>query len=65
MSKFRIISDTPVMSDSGVILHVVEMAGPSDETKPTAGLANGSLCLESDTGLIAVFDEDNGWGEAQ
>lgn len=61
----RMIKDTPVMDDSGIILHVAEMSGPSTDTKPTSGLANGSLFLESDTGKIAVFDETAGWGDAQ
>ena len=65
MSKFRTISDILTTDESGNLLHIVELAGPSDETKPTTGLANGSLCLETDTGLIAVFDEDDGWGTAQ
>ena len=65
MSKIRVISDILATDDSGNILHVQELAGPSSEAKPTAGLANGSLFLESDTGLIAVYDEDDGWGTAQ
>ena len=65
MSKIRILKDTPVLNDSGAVIHAVEMAGPSSEAKPTSGLANGSLFLESDTGKIAVFDEDNGWGDAR
>lgn len=65
MAKIRVISDIPVMDDSGNLLHIQELAGPSDETKPTAGMANGSLYLETDTGLISVYDEDDGWGTAQ
>jgi hypothetical protein len=65
MAKIRVISDLPVMDDSGNLLHVQELAGSSSETKPTAGMANGSLFLETDTGLISVFDEDDGWGTAQ
>ena len=65
MAKIRVISDLPVMDDSGNILHVQELAGNSNESKPTAGMANGSLYLETDTGLISVFDEDDGWGTPQ
>jgi hypothetical protein len=65
MAKIRIISDMPVMDDNGNTLHIQELAGSSSETKPTAGMANGSLFLETDTGLISVFDEDDGWGTAQ
>lgn len=65
MAKIRVISDLPVMDDSGNILHVQELAGDSNESKPTDGIANGSLYLETDTGLISVFDEDDGWGTPQ
>lgn len=65
MAKIRVISDTPVLDDNGNTLHIRELAGSSSETKPTTGMANGSLYLETDTGLISVFDEDNGWGTAQ
>jgi hypothetical protein len=53
------------MDDSGNLLHVQELAGSSSESKPTDGMANGSLYLETDTGLISVFDEDDGWGTPQ
>ena len=65
VTKIRVISDLPVMDDSGNLLHVKELAGSSFESKPTAGMANGSLYLEPDTGLISVFDEDAGWGTPQ
>lgn len=65
MDKIRVISDLPVMDDSGNILHIQELAGDSNESKPTDGIANGSLYLETDTGLISVFDEDDGWGTPQ
>lgn len=65
MAKIRVISDLPVVDDSGNLLHVQELAGSSSEAKPTAGMANGSMYLETDTGKIALFDEDDGWGTAQ
>lgn len=65
MSKIRVIHKSPVLNDLGVILSVVELAGPSSETKPTTGLANGSLFLETDTGKIFIFDEDDGWSEVE
>ena len=65
MAKIRVISDLPVMDDSGNILHIQELAGDSNESKPTDGIANGSIYLETDTGLISVFDEDDGWGTPQ
>lgn len=35
---------------------VCEIACMSSDTKPTNGIANGSLCLEMDTGKIFVFN---------
>lgn len=64
MSKIRVLHKAPVLNDLGVILSVVELAGPSSESKPTTGFANGSLFLETDTGKIYIFDEDDGWKEA-
>lgn len=55
------ISDIPVLDDSGNVLHIQELAGPSSGKMPTDGMANGSLFLETDTGYIYLFDEDNGW----
>lgn len=38
----------------------------STDTKPTAGIANGSLLLEMDTSKIYAFDEQNQtWLEIQ
>ena len=64
MAKIRVISDILTTDDSGNILHIQELAGPSGASKPTDGMANGSLFLETDTGLISVYDEDDGWGTA-
>ncbi len=36
---------------------MVEIACLSTDSKPTAGIANGSLCLEMDTGDIYAFNE--------
>ena len=36
---------------------LVEAACTSTDTKPTTGIANGSLCLEMDTGKIFAFNE--------
>lgn len=35
----------------------MEMAGSSTLTKPTEGIASGSLFMESDTGDVYVFDK--------
>lgn len=37
---------------------IVDIVCLSTDTKPT-GLANGSICLEMDTGKFYVFDEEN------
>ena len=61
MSKIRVLKDTPVMDDSGNLLHVVELAGDSSETKPTTGIAKGSMYMETDTRKVYLYDEDDGW----
>ena len=43
-------------------VYYMELAGKSTENKPTAGLASGSLYMETDTGNVYVFDEtDVAW----
>lgn len=43
---------------------LVEAVSLSTDTKPTDGIANGSACVEMDTGKIYLFDEDGGaWVE--
>lgn len=42
---------------NGVVL--VEAVCLSTDSKPTAGIANGSLCLEMDTSDIYAFDGAN------
>ena len=36
---------------------LVESACLSTDSKPTTGIANGSMCLEMNTGKIYVFNE--------
>ena len=36
---------------------LIEAACLSTDTKPTDGIANGSLCLEMNTGKIYAFNE--------
>jgi len=61
MSKIRVLKDTLTTDDSGNILHIVELAGDSSESKPTDGIANGSMYLETDTRKVYLYDEDDGW----
>ena len=35
----------------------------SDEDKPTAGIAGGSIAVETDTGKVSFYDETDGWVE--
>lgn len=42
----------------GAALYAAELYGTSEDTKPTAGYANGSTFLEVDTGKIYLFNED-------
>ena len=36
---------------------IKEVACLSTDTKPTEGVANGSICIEMDTGKIYMFNE--------
>jgi len=42
---------------------LVEAYGNSDEDKPLAGIAGGSIAVETDTGKVFFFDETDGWVE--
>ena len=44
-------------NDSGVDEYLVEIAGTSKDSKPTAGIVGGSKFIETDTGKTFVFDE--------
>lgn len=42
----------------------VEISGDSTETKPAAGIADGSIFVESNTGKVYFFNEKSGdWVE--
>ena len=43
--------------DNGDPITYVELSGDSDETKPTTGIADGSIFTESDTGKVYFFNE--------
>lgn len=38
---------------------IANLYGTSEDTKPTAGYANGATFLEVDTGKIYLFNEDS------
>ena len=49
--------------DDSVLIQAVCLAADS---KPTTGIANGSTCIEIDTGKIFMFDESgDAWTELQ
>lgn len=56
MSEIRIIFSKYV--DSAERIRYIEGAGPSDADKPTENIASGSFIIESDTGMVTMFDED-------
>lgn len=64
MSNIRIIEQKafPKYEDNRYIGDdmYIEAAGPSTVTKPTAGIVNGSVFAETDTGRMFIFDEDSG-----
>lgn len=46
--------------------NVVEVWYVSSETKPTTGIANGSVAIEIDTSKVFLFNETSGaWVEVQ
>ena len=53
----RILEDK--MVGGGVVpKHYVEIACLSSDTKPTEGIAQGSIAVESDTGDVYFFNEE-------
>ena len=51
---------------NGQTLKLVNLYGSSADTKPTEGLANGSACVEVDTGKLFLFNEAaQTWVEVQ
>ena len=62
--KIRILDEQPA-ENAGSLLYIRTLAGSSDASKPTSMLANGSVFIETDTGKVFIFDEDNGWTEMQ
>lgn len=50
--------------EDNALLDLVDVACLSTDTKPTAGIATGSVCIEADTGNVFIFDEESGdWVE--
>ena len=51
----RITEQTPVSDE----ISIVTIYGTSSETKPTTGIAFGSVFIEVDTGKAFLFNEAN------
>lgn len=53
----RVLEDK--MAGGGVVpKHYVEIACLTSDTKPTEGIAQGSIAVESDTGDVYFFNEE-------
>ena len=62
--KADILNETAASYGQDKIL--VEAVCLSTDTKPTDGIANGSVCLEMNTGKVFVFNEaGSAWVELQ
>ena len=53
----REIEAQPVYANDGSYKKVVTIFGTSSETKPTTGIAFGSVFVEVDTGKAFLFNE--------
>ena len=52
------------LDSNGQTVQMSDLYGLSTDTKPTTGLANGSIFVEVDTGKLFLFNEDTGeWSE--
>ena len=49
-----------VAVEGGENITYKEISGDSTDTKPTAGICDGSLFVESDTGDVYFFNEKSG-----
>lgn len=60
----RVLVDNYFSNDAGTPKHYVEIAGDSNDSKPTTGIIGGSLFMETDTGKVYIFDENTStWTE--
>lgn len=56
----RKLVERPFTRENGDMLNYVEITGASDETKPTTGIVDGSIFVETDTGDVYFFSEAGG-----
>ena len=60
----RNIVENYFCNENGTSIYYLEISGDSTETKPTTGVADGSVFIESDTGKVFFFNEKSGsWVE--
>lgn len=55
----RSVTNYEVVTD-GAVLSCIEGSCLHTDTKPTAGIANGSIMVEVDTGDVYFFNETSG-----
>lgn len=55
----RIFYSKFIEKKDGVEISYIEASCDSSETKPTEGIADGSIVTESDTGNVFFFNEDS------
>lgn len=64
-----ITSQNQVQLQDGVYISAVTLFGLSTDSKPTTGVANGSIFMEMDTSSIYLYDAAAAqwveWGPAQ
>ena len=56
----RRLVERPFARENGDMLYYLEIAGASDETKPTSGIVDGSIFVETDTGDVYFYSESGG-----
>ena len=59
----RFNNNPNVAYQQGQNVQYLEISCRSTDTKPTAGVATGSICVEVDTGKVFLYDETSGWVE--
>lgn len=64
MADMRVLVKRGYVDENGVDMNYYEFSGDHTATKPTAGVIDGSIFLESDTGKVFFFNEEDGdWVE--
>ena len=48
-----------IVKEPGSAANIVTIYGNSEETKPTSGISDGSVFIETDTQYVYMYDEAN------